>query len=1383
MLTVAGASCLALAAALAGVQPQDIAAAGGSGLASGLVAVTAGDTGNGPGADIAQMPYGLAVARDGGIYVSDLSDPAASALPGHQTGDNVIRVLDPATGDEQVVAGDGDSGAVPQTAPYGAQGVAATGSPLDDPAGMAIDPTDGSLVFDEPGLQVATRYTPPSGSGSGTLSLVCATGGSGTAAGGDAAVDSHGNVVIPVFGGTGVDVWAAQTGTFWGTAMTAGTTSVIPTPYGDPWAVAVDQHDNLLVSSSGDSLDVLAGSTGTFYDQAMTAGNWYHLAGEPTVNAGAAGFSGDGGPATAAMIGAPHGISLDANGNVLLADTDNNRIRVIAASTGTFYGIAMTAGDIYTVAGSGSAPSPSGSFGGDGGAATSAELNQPTAVVADQSGNLVIADNGNFRVRVVAESSNTFYGTTMTAGDIYTVAGNGWSSYSGDGGSPTSAQLGQPEDVSFDAAGNELIADSANGRIRVVAGSTGTFYDTAMTAGDIYTVAGEAGAVEANLGDGGPATSAELNEPGSVRSDGAGNLLIADTADNRIRVVAGSTGTQYGLPMTAGDIYTIAGTGTQGYGGDSGAATAAELDEPQSAILDRYGNVVIADTGNNRVRVVAESTGTFYDIAMTQGDIYTIAGTGTPGFDGDSTTATNAELDAPIGLALDQTGNIVVADSKNGRVRVISAGTSPDFGAPMTDGGIVTVMGGGTEQTEGIAPLDVDLSPDRMALDRRGDLVVSDDASERIWVLPATSGTLWGQSMTAGDASFVPVADTSCAGGAATSASPCDPAGVVVDPTGDIVVASPEINRILTIGNALAVTTTSLPGAAVGTSYSEGLTAVGGPMPFDWAVTTGALPPGLVLSAAGTISGTPTEGGIYPFTVEATDSDSPPQSATQALSIVVGPYATSVITTVAGNGAAKNTTTTGSSSPTSTGVGQPYAVTVDRAGNTVFTDVTDNEVDVVAASNGTFYGIPMTAGDLYVVAGGGTSTTVGGAGAPFELNFPDGVATDSAGNLVIADGGASKIYVLANADGTDFGQDMTEGDIYLVAGTGADGLRGMGGPATSAVLGFPSGLAVDQAGNLLVADFSDNAVFAVAATTGTYYGQSMTAEHIYAVAGSGGDRGDTGDGGAATAATLDSPSDVAVDSAGNVLVADTFNNAVRVIAASTGTYYGRSMTAGDIYTLAGTGPADNGFGGDGAPATSAELNEPGWVALDGFGNVYVADTGNNRVRMIAASTGTYYGISMTAGDIYTVAGTGKAGYTGDGGPSGLAELNGPNGVAVTPGGTLLITDGANFRVRAVSGGLPAPRVPPAPGGLKATAGDGQVTLAWHPAKGAASYSAYMATAAGGEQTSGIPACRATAPSTTCTVVDLTHGQTYFFEVTATNGSGSSGPSNEASATP
>ena len=158
----------------------------------------------------------------------------------------------------------------------------------------------------------------------------------------------------------------------------------------------------------------------------------------------------------------------------------------------------------------------------------------------------------------------------------------------------------------------------------MVAARTGTFYGQAMTAGDIYTVAGGG----SSLGDGGPATKAAMQDPGSVAVDGTGNLIISDSVDCRIRVVAASTGMFYGQAMTAGDIYTMAGDGTQGFSGDGGPAAKAQVDFPFGAAVDGAGNLLIADTLNFRVRVIAASTGTFYGQAMTAGHIYTVAGNG-----------------------------------------------------------------------------------------------------------------------------------------------------------------------------------------------------------------------------------------------------------------------------------------------------------------------------------------------------------------------------------------------------------------------------------------------------------------------------------------------------------------------------------------------------------------------------------------------------------------------------------------------------------------------------------------------------------------------------------------------------------------------------------
>jgi hypothetical protein len=205
-------------------------------------------------------------------------------------------------------------------------------------------------------------------------------------------------------------------------------------------------------------------------------------------------------------------------------------------------------------------------------------------------------------MRVVAAATGTFYTQKMTAGDIYTVAGNGTAGFSGDGGPAASGEINSPQTVAADAAGNVLIADTGNNRVRVVAARSGTFYGQPMTAGYIYTIAGNGTA--GFSGDGGPAMGAEINGPWSAAVDAAGNVLISDTGNNRVRVVAARSGTFYGQPMTAGDIYTIAGGPSGGFFGDGGPATKAELSRPADMAVDAAGNVFISDNLNDRVRVI-----------------------------------------------------------------------------------------------------------------------------------------------------------------------------------------------------------------------------------------------------------------------------------------------------------------------------------------------------------------------------------------------------------------------------------------------------------------------------------------------------------------------------------------------------------------------------------------------------------------------------------------------------------------------------------------------------------------------------------------------------------------------------------------------------------
>jgi hypothetical protein len=323
----------------------------------------------------------------------------------------------------------------------------------------------------------------------------------------------------------------------------------------------------------------------------------------------------------------------------------------------------------------------------------------------------------------------------------------------------------------------------------------------------------------------------------------------------------------------------------------------------------------------------------------------------------------------------------------------------------------------------------------------------------------------------------------------------------------------------------------------------------------------------------------------------------------------------------------------------------------------------------------------MIAGDIYTVAGGGQGGLANGIPATDAGVFhPAGVAVDGAGDILIAVLHDSRIRVVAAATGTFYGQAMTAGDIYTVAGTGNFNYTGDGGLATAASMRNPSSVAVDAGGNLLIADSFNNVIRVVAAAAGTFYGQAMKARHIYTVAGDG-DFGYDGDGGPATSAAMAEPTGVAVDAGGNLLIADGLNNVIRLVAVTTGTFYGRDVTAGDIYTLAGNGNFD--FSGDGGPADEATLKAPGAVTTDGAGNVIIADSFSNRIRVVAASRGTFYGQAMATGDIYTVAGGGLTGFSGDSGPATSARLFDPDAVAVSPAGSLAVADWGNRRVRVV----------------------------------------------------------------------------------------------------
>jgi uncharacterized protein (TIGR03437 family) len=267
-------------------------------------------------------------------------------------------------------------------------------------------------------------------------------------------------------------------------------------------------------------------------------------------------FSGDGAQATTAGFSDVLSVVVDSSGNLYVADPSNRRIRKISSS-----------GIVTTIAGIGTE-----GYTGDGGQATSAEIGRPTALALDPAGNLYFTDSSPFAMRVRRIATN---------GIITTVAGNGVTSFGGDGLQATSAALNFPLGIAFDSAGNYYIADAGNNRVRKVS-----------TAGVITTAAGTGSA--AFSGDGGQATAAALNLPSDVVVDLSGNLYIADAGNNRIRKVD-----------TTGIITTIAGTGTGGFSGDNGNPSTAGLNHPWGLTIDANGALYIADDLNNRVRVIS----------------------------------------------------------------------------------------------------------------------------------------------------------------------------------------------------------------------------------------------------------------------------------------------------------------------------------------------------------------------------------------------------------------------------------------------------------------------------------------------------------------------------------------------------------------------------------------------------------------------------------------------------------------------------------------------------------------------------------------------------------------------------------------------------------
>ena len=697
------------------------------------------------------------------------------------------------------------------------------------------------------------------------------------------------------------------------------------------------------------------------------------------------------------------------------------------------------------------------------------------------------------------------------------------------------------------------------------------------------------------------------------------------------------------LAIAAGNSYS------QGTGGLP--ARDVSIGYPSGLAVDGKGNLYFVDRDNSQVLRVSP------DGLMTL-----VAGNGLKGLTGDGKSATSASLGdsmgRPMGVAVDAAGNVFVTDWGNSRIRMVTtagiittvlanqqilpvshpSGVAVDTAGnlfiadtdnnrirKLTPAGVFTtaagaqVFGGGFYGDGGPAGSAAMSGPAAVMPDAAGDLYIADTGNNRVRkVNPA--GVI---TTVAGGGPVNPVSPGD--GGPATNACLWGPVGVAVDPAGNLYIADRLEQRVRKVTAAGVINTF----AGNGQVQSGGVGAFSG----DGGPASSAslnLPEGLAIDGAGNIYIADTENSrirkVTPAGIISTVAGNGQRGRFPS-----SPGSAGIISTLVGTGKAGFAGDGGPAASAS--LSAPGALAVDRAGNLFIADTSNYRIRKVTPG-----------GTITTVAGNGQAGFSGDGGPAAEASFdqPSAAAVDSNGNLFIADTENQRIRKVA-----------PDGTISTVAGTDVFGWAGDGGPAAVATLLKPSSLAMDTSGNLFFTQ------------SGSLVRRVSPDGVINRIAGST-QTGFTGDGGPALNASLADPEGVAVDSAGNVYIADTYNSRVRKV-----------TTDGIINTIAGNKSYGLGTSGDGGPATSADLSRPSALAVGPTGILYFVDRGARRVREVAPG-----------GMISTLAGTGTWDEPGDGGPAENAGLYEPSGIAVDSSGNVYIAEASGNRVRKVTAEVP-----------------------------------------------------------------------------------------------
>lgn len=836
---------------------------------------------------------------------------------------------------------------------------------------------------------------------------------------------------------------------------------------------------------------------------------------------------------------------------------------------------------------------------------------------------VLIVGMGNLCAKPISGQKLSLLGSPK----IWSLAGSGWENgaYSGDGGPASNAELHYPYGTTVDNAGNVYIADSWNYAIRVVNTQNVAITVAGVTIqpGNIATVAGNG--TQGVSGDGGSATSAQIGWVDKIAVDANNNIYLADSSYNYIRKVS-NTGIISTFAGTAGGCNSSGSSSN----GDGGLAVNATFECVEGITADSAGNVYIADLSSGLIRKV-----------NTSGIISTVAGDktinplcGSVNASGDGGPAISAVFSCPTSVRVDRNNNLYVTDYVGSTVRVINTQN-----APITVAGI-TIQPGNVDHIAGMtgiqgyagdgsAAIGAELNyPYDASVDRQGNLYIADSANDVIRKVD-TNGVI------TTFAGYYNGWDYLGDGGPATAAALYYPTAVVADAAGNVYISDTENNAIRKVSPSGGGSSVDFGAVSLGSSnvqmlqlyVSQAVTVSSVQANGDYAVVTApVLPNSVHRSAPNGVAipeGMPTIAAKRLQDAVAHRGSRQSFSSNSPVNGCVGTFAAGDICTVYVQFA-----------PTKPG---------PRWFQLTATDSSQNNSTVGLTGTGV--------GSLSAITPGIIRTASGSSG----IGYLTGLVRDSSGNTYVSDYIANVVMKID-----------IHGTVTVVAGiSGQSGYDGDGALATSAHLYDPMSLAIDSVGNLYIADVLNNVIRKVD-TNGI----------ITTVAGNG-TAGYSGDGGLATDAELDNPLGVLVDRSGSLYIGDTFNNVVRKV-----------DTNGQISTIAGNGDGagngswnggglpSGGYGGDGGPATLAQLNGPTALALGTNNNLYVADTWNNAIRKVDGN-GT---ISLAAGTCSQVC---QGGFTGDGGVATAAELNNPYGVAVDAAGDFYVADTGNSVIRKV----------------------------------------------------------------------------------------------------